>query len=54
MAKDDVELAKILMFFDLIAAIARKKFQFDGRVEGIIPPTLHVHTLHEDLELKFN
>ena len=53
-AKNDVELAKIYLFFDLIGAIARKKFGFDGEAEGLVPPHINVFATGEEDRLRWD
>ncbi|ASJ04015.1 hypothetical protein [Thermococcus barossii] len=53
-AKNDVELAKILMFLDIVTSIARKKFGSTAKVESAIPVDMRLLSMKEDLDLKFD
>ena len=51
-AKDDVELAKILMFLDIVTSVAKKKFGSRARVENVVPAKMRVFTAGEDVRLE--
>ncbi|ASJ08580.1 hypothetical protein A3L11_04760 [Thermococcus siculi] len=51
-AKDDIELAKILMFLDVITSVAKKKFGSRARVEDVVPAKIRIFTTREDVFLK--
>ncbi|MDK2915267.1 MAG: hypothetical protein PWQ79_2182, partial [Thermococcaceae archaeon] len=53
-AKNDIELAKIFLFFDLISAISRNKFGFNGDAEGLVPAHINVAATGEEDRLKWN
>lgn len=51
-AKDDIELAKILMFLDIVTSVAKKKFGSRARVENVVPAEMRVFTAGEDVRLE--
>jgi len=51
-AKDDVELAKILMFLDIVTSVAKKKFGSRARVEDVVPAEMRVFTAGKDVRLE--